>query len=177
MLDSMIRIAGIANESVVDGPGLRSTIFFQGCRHGCKGCHNPETWDPEGGSPVRLRDLIPKLRLNPLITGVTFSGGEPFLQAIAAAELGCFLKEQGLNLWVYTGYKWEYLLKNSMSSGFNELLNIADVLVDGPFQIENKSLQLPFRGSGNQRLIQVSESIKTGEIIQWQPTNSFVMKI
>lgn len=170
MLNSTIRIAGITNDSVVDGPGLRSTVFFQGCPHACEGCHNPETWDPDGGQQIVLQDLVAKLKLNPLTTGVTFSGGEPFLQAPAAAEFGSFLKGQGCDLWVYTGYTWEYLLANSDDLGVSALLKVTDVLVDGPFQIQNKNLQLPFRGSNNQRLIKVSESMKAGVIVQWQPT-------
>ncbi len=177
MFNLIAQIAGIVNESVVDGPGLRTTIFFQGCDHACKDCHNPETWDPTGGMSIQLRDLIPKLRLNPLISGITFSGGDPFFQATVAAELGCFLKEQGLNLWVYTGYTWEYLLNHSNNAGFSALLNVTDVLVDGPFQIENKSLKLPFRGSSNQRLINVYESIKTGVLVEWQPTVRSMVEI
>jgi len=169
MLNSIVQIAGIISESVVDGPGLRSTIFFQGCDHACKDCHNPETWDPKGGTSMLLQDLVSKLGLNPLITGVTFSGGDPFFQATVAAELGCFLKDQGLNLWVYTGYTWEYLLNHSENAGFRALLDVTDVLVDGPFQIEKKSLKLPFRGSSNQRLINVSKSIQTGVVVEWQP--------
>jgi anaerobic ribonucleoside-triphosphate reductase activating protein len=170
MINTTVRIAGITTESVVDGPGLRGTVFFQGCPHACEGCHNPETWDPGGGQEIKLEDLLAKLKINPLTTGVTFSGGEPFYQAIAAAELGSFLKEQGLNLWVYTGYLWEYLLENMNHSGFSALLQVTDVLVDGPFQYPHKTLQLPFRGSSNQRLIKVSESLKAGVIVYWQPT-------
>jgi anaerobic ribonucleoside-triphosphate reductase activating protein len=170
MLNANIRIAGIATESVVDGPGLRSTVFFQGCSHACPDCHNPETWDPSGGQLITCRDLLGKLKLNPLTAGVTFSGGEPFLQAVAAAELGKFLKQQGLSLWVYTGYVWEYLLTNSGNPGFGALLEVTDVLVDGPFQKKYRDLQLAFRGSSNQRLIKVSESLKTGAIVEWQPT-------
>jgi anaerobic ribonucleoside-triphosphate reductase activating protein len=170
MLNSIIRIAGITYESVVDGPGLRSTVFFQGCPHACKGCHNPETWAPEGGQEIVVQDLLKKLKLNPLTTGVTFSGGEPFNQAIAAAEVGCFLQEQSINLWVYTGYNWEYLLDNISHSGFDSLLKVTDVLVDGPFQKQHQTLQLPFRGSSNQRIIRVPESLKAGAIVLWQPT-------
>jgi anaerobic ribonucleoside-triphosphate reductase activating protein len=170
MLNSTVRIAGITTESVVDGPGLRSTVFFQGCPHACANCHNPETWDPGGGRQLTLQELASKLKLNPLIAGVTFSGGEPFLQASAAAKFGSYLKERGYGLWVYTGYTWEYLLANSDDVGCNALLDVTDVLVDGPFQNQYKQLQLPFRGSSNQRLIRVPESIKAGVIIEWQPT-------
>jgi anaerobic ribonucleoside-triphosphate reductase activating protein len=174
MLNSTVRIAGITTESVVDGPGLRSTVFFQGCPHACEGCQNPETWAPGGGQEIVLQDLLTKLKLNPLITGVTFSGGEPFSQAIAAAELGCFLKELGINLWVYTGYIWEYLLDNLSHSGFEALLKVTDVLIDGPFQNQHKALQLPFKGSSNQRIIRVPESLKAGVIVHWQPTTIII---
>jgi anaerobic ribonucleoside-triphosphate reductase activating protein len=170
MLNLTARIAGIVTESVVDGPGLRNTIFFQGCPHACEGCHNPETWDLAGGQEIALKDLFSMLKLNPLLAGVTFSGGEPFYQAVAAAELGRLLKEQGFNLWVYTGYRWEYLLENISHSGFSALLKVIDVLVDSPFQKQHQTLQLPFRGSSNQRIIRVSESLKTGVIVHWQPT-------
>ena len=173
MLNSTVRIAGITTESVVDGPGLRSTVFFQGCPHACEGCHNPETWNPDGGQEVTLRDLLTKLKLNPLIAGVTFSGGEPFYQASVAAELGRLLQEQGFNLWVYTGYTWEYLLDNISYSGFSTLLKVTDVLVDSPFQKQDKALQLPFKGSSNQRIIKVSESLKAGAIIQWRADNNY----
>lgn len=162
-----VRIAGVAVESVVDGPGLRSTVFFQGCPHACPGCHNPETWDPGGGKEIDLTELLGLLKLNPLISGVTFSGGEPFSQAIPAARLGSYLKTLGLNLWVYTGYTWDFLVKNSNDRGFKELLDSADVVVDGPFLNEARTFGLPFRGSSNQRLIKVRESIDSGKIIEW----------
>lgn len=169
MTNSTVRIAGIANESTVDGPGLRCTIFFQGCPHACDGCHNPETWDPTAGREITLTGLISALKLNPLIKGVTFSGGEPLLQAVPLAELGGFLKKLNLNIWIYTGYTWEYLLEHSNRPGYLELLKVTDVLVDGPFKQGLKSLTLPFRGSRNQRLIQVPESLKTGTIVEWRP--------
>jgi anaerobic ribonucleoside-triphosphate reductase activating protein len=169
MLNSTVRIAGVTNESVVDGPGLRSTVFFQGCPHACEGCHNPETWDPTGGQVVTLKDLLVQLKLDPLTAGVTFSGGEPFGQAVSAAELGGLLKNMGFNLWVYTGYDWEYLLDNSNHSSYRELLKVTDILVDGPFQHQYKKLTLPFRGSSNQRIIKVQESFKSGAIVHWLP--------
>ncbi len=168
MYEFTMRIAGIAYESVVDGPGLRNTVFFQGCPHACPGCHNPETWDPAAGLEYSLQNLLAALKLNPLISGVTFSGGEPFLQAEAAAQLGEIIKAQGLNLWVYTGYTWEYLLQSKNSKGFNALLKTADVLIDGPFIDEHKSLNLPFRGSANQRIIRVKESVAAGTIVSWR---------
>ncbi len=165
-----LRIAGVANESIVDGPGIRDTIFFQGCPHACPGCHNPETWETGGGNEISILDLLSLLIINPLVTGVTFSGGEPFLQASAAAALGGIFKEKGLDLWVYTGFTWEDLLVNTEKPGFKELLKIADVIVDGPFRKELKDNSIKFIGSSNQRLINVKISLETGRIVQWLPT-------
>lgn len=163
------RIAGVATESVVDGPGIRSTIFFQGCPHACPGCHNPDTWRSDGGKKINIDELIELLKLNPLVTGVTYSGGEPFQQARFAVALGERLRELGLNLWVYTGYTWDFLLANLNRPGYKELLELAEVLIDGPFIREQQDLGLLFRGSRNQRLIKVRESLAKGAIIDWKP--------
>lgn len=164
-----VRIAGVATESVVDGPGLRSVIFFQGCPHACPGCHNPETWDPRGGHAYPLGEVIAQLKLNPLIQGVTLSGGEPFLQAGPVAVLAEFLKARGYNLWIYTGYVWEELIQRLHEPAIKKILKNADVLVDGPFSEKARDLQLAFRGSTNQRLIRVHESMEQGKIINWVP--------
>ncbi|HEX7715057.1 MAG TPA: anaerobic ribonucleoside-triphosphate reductase activating protein [Bacillota bacterium] len=164
-----VRIAGVATESVVDGPGIRSTVFFQGCRHACPGCHNPETWDTAGGRQVTLAELIDLLKLNPLISGVTFSGGEPFLQAGPAAVLGNHLRKLGLNLWVYTGFTWEDLMNTPDHPENQALLEIATVVVDGPFRQQLKDLSLPFRGSANQRLIDAQASLAAGRVVIWSP--------
>lgn len=164
----LVRIAGVTTESVVDGPGIRSTIFFQGCPHACPGCHNPETWSDDGGKELEISELIGLLNINPLVTGVTFSGGDPFQQAPAAAALGSLLRKMGLNLWVYTGYTWEFLVKNLNRPGYQDLLNLAEVLVDGPFIREQRNLSLLFRGSANQRLIKVAESLVSGKIVAWE---------
>lgn len=169
MVNQKVRIAGIARESVVDGPGIRSTIFFQGCPHACPGCHNPDTWRFDGGSEIGLTDLIRLLDLNPLVTGVTFSGGEPFQQAQSAAVLGRYLRKLGLNIWVYTGYTWDFLMANLERPGYKELLEVAEVLIDGPFIREQRDPSLLFRGSANQRLIKVTESMASGRIVLWQP--------
>lgn len=166
---TFVRIAGVATESVVDGPGIRSTIFFQGCGHACPGCHNPETWDPDGGRQVTLVELLNLLKLNPLVSGVTFSGGEPFLQAGPAAVLGNYLRKLGLNLWVYTGYTWEELMDQPDHPEYQALLEIAAVVVDGPFQQQVKDPGLPFRGSTNQRLIDAPASLAAGRVVTWSP--------
>lgn len=164
------RIAGVTTESVVDGPGIRSTIFFQGCPHACPGCHNPDTWRLDGGKEIKVADVIKLLKINPLVSGVTFSGGEPFQQAQVAVALGRYLRELGLNLWVYTGYTWEFLLANLDRPGYKELLELTEVLVDGPFIREKQDLGLLFRGSANQRLINVQESLAKGTVVTWQPS-------
>jgi anaerobic ribonucleoside-triphosphate reductase activating protein len=162
------RIAGVTVESLVDGPGIRSVVFFQGCPHHCPGCHNPETWAWEAGREILGSDLISLLQLNPLVDGVTFSGGEPFSQASAAVVLGKYLKSLHLNLWIYTGYMWEYLRAATGHPEFQELLAIADVLVDGPYLAQAREPGGIFRGSANQRMINVPASLESGKVIQWQ---------
>lgn len=168
-----MRIAGIVHESVTDGPGLRTTIFFQGCPHACPGCHNPQTWDMTGGEAVSFEALKNRLRLSPLLSGVTLSGGDPFAQAEAAAQVAAYGKAKGLNVWVYTGYRWEKLLKEMDRPGFRDLIQQADVLIDGPFQINHRDLNLPFRGSSNQRILRVQESLRAGQAIAWDPDPLF----
>lgn len=147
-----IRIAGTQNDSIVDGEGLRFTVFVQGCLRGCKGCHNPRTHDLLGGYEVEVDELISEMKKNPLLDGLTISGGEPFLQVDACAELALKAHEIGLNVWCYTGYKFEEL---SDSEVYKRLLDQVDILVDGEFILEQRTLSLPWRGSKNQRLIDV----------------------
>lgn len=162
-----LRIAGIVKESVVDGPGLRFVVFAQGCRHGCKGCHNPDTWDPSGGTPVTVEELLKQIKAARLIKGVTFSGGEPFLQAALLARLGQEVKKLGLDLIIYTGYTWEELLALAEEDrGIKDLIMVSDYIVDGPFIMAQRDLELPFRGSRNQRIIDVSESLIQGKVVQ-----------
>lgn len=150
-----IRIANIIEDSIVDGPGLRLTVFTQGCPHHCKGCHNPSTFDPEGGSLISIDEILKRIRENPLLSGITLSGGEPFLQSEPLAMLAKAVKEMGLTVYTYTGFTLEKL-----QAGFNEnpawkeLLYYTDVLIDEPFILEERTLSLPFRGSRNQRLIE-----------------------
>jgi len=164
-----LRIAGVVRESIVDGPGLRHTVFCQGCEHACPGCHNPETWDLQGGETVDGETLLQRIPIHPLISGITFSGGEPFLQAPAVAGLAAYFKKLGLNIWVYTGYRWEDLMNRMDQPGYRELLSVTDVLVDGPFIQSLRTTSHPFRGSSNQRLIAVAQSLDSGAIVEWQP--------
>lgn len=161
-----IRIAGTVEDSIVDGPGLRFVVFTQGCPHHCDGCHNPETHDFTGGKVTTTDALFEQCMENPLCSGVTFSGGEPFCQAEALYELGSRFKSAGKHLMCYSGWTFEELLaKAQREEAVGKLLSIADVLVDGKFDISKRSLSLQYRGSSNQRLINVQESLKTGTTV------------
>lgn len=161
-----IRIAGTVEDSIVDGPGLRFVVFTQGCPHHCDGCHNPETHDFTGGKVTTTDALFEQCMENPLCSGVTFSGGEPFCQAEALYELGNRFKSAGKHLMCYSGWTFEELLAKAQREGsVGKLLSIADVLVDGKFDISKRSLSLQYRGSSNQRLINVQESLKTGTTV------------
>lgn len=155
-----LRVAGTVGESIVDGPGIRYVIFTQGCPHHCPGCHNPETHDFAGGKAVEWETLLADIRKNPLISGVTFSGGEPFSQAGALLPLAQALKAEGHHLMAYTGYTFEELLRGSGEQ--RALLATLDLLVDGRFELAQKSLELRFRGSANQRILDVQKSLAAG---------------
>lgn len=155
-----LRIAGTVGESIVDGPGIRYVIFTQGCPHHCPGCHNPETHDFEGGQAVETGTLLADIRKNPLVSGVTFSGGEPFAQAGALLPLAQALRADGKHLMAYTGYTFEELLQGGEE--VRALLAQLDLLVDGRFVLAQKSLELRFRGSANQRILDVQRSLAEG---------------
>lgn len=164
-----IRIAGTANDSIVDGPGLRFTVFTQGCPHRCDGCHNPHTHDFNGGSETDTGVLVEKFLQNPLIDGITLSGGEPFCQAKACAELAMEAKKNNLDVIAYTGFDMEYLLENSNEeNGYMELLQTVDYLIDGKFDKTQRSLELRFKGSRNQRTIDVARSLSQNEIVTFE---------
>lgn len=154
-------ISGLANDSIVDGPGLRYTIFTQGCPHHCPGCHNPETHAVNQGKKIDLDQIITDISNNPLLDGVTFSGGEPFLQSKACTCLAKLLHEKNLNIWVYTGYTFEELMQSKHTDWYAFLKQI-DVLVDGHFEQQNRSLDLKYKGSTNQRIIDMKNSLKQG---------------
>jgi len=150
-------LAGIVEESVVDGTGLRTTIFVQGCPHQCKGCHNPSAWEFSGGQKFTLAELFDKVQSNPLLSGITLSGGEPFCYAKELAVLSQAVRELGLNVWCYTGYTLAELQEKAQSDlSTKKLLDQIDVLVDGPFIESQKSGLLKFRGSNNQRIIDLN---------------------
>ena len=163
-----IRLAGIVKESVVDGPGIRMVVFVQGCPHHCPGCHNENTQDPFGGYLSTVQEVIDQLPSNPLVTGMTFSGGEPFMQAGALAVIGKAAKQRNLSVFNYTGFVFETLLEQSKNNpDIAALLAITDVLIDGPFLLEQRDISLAFRGSGNQRLLDVPTSLRQGKAVEW----------
>ena len=160
-----LRIAGIVEESITDGPGIRMVVFAQGCKHKCKGCHNPQTHSFDGGTLIEIDDLIREIKKNPLLDGVTLSGGDPFEQAEVFSEFAARVRALGLTVVTYTGYTYENLLAISKERpGFASLLKNTDILVDGPFISEKKNLLLKFRGSENQRIIDVKQSLRYQQI-------------
>lgn len=151
-----VRVFGTANDSIVDGPGIRFTIFTQGCVHDCEGCHNPESHDPTGGEEIEVDAIWKKIAANPLLDGITLSGGEPLLQPEPLLQLADRAHQAGLNVWTYTGYLYEDVLEGVAGEKAKELLLASDVVVDGPFEQDKMSLDLKFRGSSNQRIITVA---------------------
>lgn len=161
----MFKISGLVNDSIVDGPGMRYTVFTQGCPHNCEGCHNPHTHDPNGGRYCTTEEVLNQIRENPLLDGLTLSGGEPFVQSKELIELAKTVKEMGLSVMAYSGFTFEELLKMDDAV---ELLKYCDILVDGRFVIDQRSLELRFRGSKNQRIINVPDSLKTGNVVEME---------
>lgn len=163
-----IRIAGIVQDSIVDGSGMRLTVFTQGCPHHCPGCHNPETHDFNGGSLVDTSVIVAMLDTDPLLDGITFSGGEPFEQVEAIKFIAHEAHKRRLNVWCYTGWTWEEIMDKPHMRG---LLAYIDVLVDGRFVMEQRSLALKWRGSTNQRVIDVAESLFAGTVVEMGEQN------
>ena len=164
-----LRIAGIEPESFVDGPGIRMTIFTQGCHHNCPGCQNPQTHDFIGGHYIEIEEILDMIEENPLLDGITFSGGDPMDQAAALIPLAREIKERGMNLVIFTGYTYERLMELTQEHPeMFELLTFADILIDGPFILAKRSLELKFRGSSNQRIIDVQESLSQGHVVLHQ---------
>ena len=163
-----LRISGTIEESITDGPGYRFTVFTQGCPHRCPGCHNPQTHDPAGGKVIDTDSLLPGIKEDPLLSGVTFSGGEPFLQPAPLADLAEKVKPLGLNVWVYSGWTYEEL-KAMENPDVERLLAASDVLVDGRFIQAEKSIALLYRGSRNQRLVDLNKTRAEGQVAEWTP--------
>lgn len=162
-----IRLAGIVNESVVDGPGIRMVFFTQGCRHHCPGCHNPETHDETGGELYDTQQLAAAIEAHRFIAGITLSGGEPLLQAAACAELAACARQQGKNVLLYSGYTYEQLRElAAVDAAVAALLQATDILIDGPFVLEQRNIDLTFRGSANQRIIDLPRSMQEGRVCE-----------
>lgn len=157
----MLNLSGIVEDSIVDGPGIRVCIFCQGCPHHCPGCHNPETWVFDQGQDFEETRILDIVKGNPLCHGVTFSGGEPFAQAEGFAKLARLLKAEGYEVASYSGYTFEALLHGTPDQ--RALLEAIDILIDGPFVLSEKSLELSFRGSKNQRILDVKRSLAAGQ--------------
>lgn len=164
LTDSLLRVAGFTRESIVDGKGLRLTIFCQGCPHGCPGCHNPETHDINGGRMIKTSEVLEMALSNPLLDGITLSGGEPMLQPEPLTELCRAAVKNGLNIWIYTGYTLEELLEEN-NAGRLGLLALADVVVDGRFILSQRTLDMPFAGSRNQRILNAKKSLSEGRAV------------
>jgi len=164
-----LRIAGIMRESIVDGPGIRFAVFCQGCPHDCPDCHNPETHDFNGGTEVSIEKILKAIDENPMLKGVTFSGGEPTCQAEGFLTLAKAVKARGLDITVFSGYTYEQLMQRAEEEpALARLLELTDLLIDGPFVKTKKDLTLQFRGSSNQRLIDMNATRKVGQIVLWE---------
>ncbi len=184
-----MRVAGIERNSIVDGEGWRYAIFFQGCLHKCKGCHNPETWQFGIGTEMTVQQIIDDLNESDEagFYDVTFSGGDPFFQASEIKELAKEIKADGRGIWAYTGFEFDKFLeyikdgelntkkeftnsdKAEITEDMIELLQYIDVVVDGRFILEQRTLEEQYRGSTNQRLIDVQESLKKKDIVLYEP--------
>lgn len=164
-----MRIAGIVQESIVDGPGLRVAVFTQGCVHNCPGCHNPETHDPAGGREMSVQEAAEEIGRNPLTDGLTLTGGDPFCQAADCAALAAAAHAMQYDVWTYTGWTFEELMERAKTdAAAAALLKETDVLVDGPFMLALRSFSAPWRGSTNQRLIDVKKSLAAGAAVEME---------
>lgn len=156
----MLRVIDISEGTSVDGPGLRTSIYFAGCEHHCEGCHNPQSWDPKAGRDATIEELMEIIDFNDF--NVTFSGGDPLFQAEEVTELARRIKlDLNKNIWCYTGFLWENIVDDQR---YRPLLETIDVLVDSPFLLSLRDIELRFRGSSNQRIIDVKKSLKSGTV-------------
>ncbi len=161
-----IRVAGVKKESLIDGPGISFVIFTQGCYRECPECHNPDARPLEGGMDFTLEELKEEIDTSKYVDTLVFSGGEPFLQAEVLARLGKWAQQRGLKVVTYSGYTFEYLLDKSNEHGtYRKLLEVSNILIDGAYVSEERDLMLAFRGSKNQRIIDVKDSLQREEAV------------
>lgn len=169
----MIDVASIIKESSIDGEGIRYVLFTQGCKHNCAGCHNPQTHEFGCGTKMNPNDIYEDMSLNPLLDGITFSGGDPFFQAEECIPLAKLCKDNGFSTWAYTGFSFDDFLKFKNNEECNEwvtkdmidFLDYIDVVVDGRFMLEKRTLDMQFVGSSNQRLVDVKKSLKENKVV------------
>ena len=170
----MIRLAGIEKESYVDGEGLRYVLFLQGCNHNCKECHNPETHDFNGGNEVDEQEIISDILSSPLLDGITFSGGDPLFQAGKLIRIAQACIDNNLDIWLYTGFVFDEFIKfinnekhdTRINQDMINLLQMVDVVVDGPFVTHLRTLEDGFKGSKNQRIIDCKKSLRLKKIVE-----------
>ena len=160
--DDSVRILDIIHGTTVDGPGFRTSIYVSGCRHRCPECHNPESWDFNAGEPMTVNEIESIIREEDF--DITLSGGDPMYQPGFVKAIGRISRETGHTLWVYTGFTWEDLVDDVR---YKDVLPYIDVMVDGPFRIELKDRDLLFRGSSNQRIIDVASTLNCGNVVLW----------
>ena len=169
LFTNKISVLKIVEDTTVDGPGFRTSIYAAGCEHGCKGCHNPESWEISNGNWMDIDEILKIIESN-FLAQVSFSGGDPLFQPEAFTELARRIKlETQKNIWCYTGFTFQKILRNPKLSA---ILPYIDVLVDGQFIEKKKVANLPFVGSSNQRIINVKESLKANKIVEWE--NPFI---
>lgn len=167
LVSDTIRITGVVRESIVDGPGIRFVVFAQGCPHRCKGCHNEASHDFSAGNECKTEKIVSEIEKDPLISGVTFSGGEPFCQPEGFLDLAMKLKEKKINILAFTGYTYEELAKiQEKNESVKKLIENIDVLIDGPFVWEKRDLTQQFRGSANQRYIDLNATRENGALVE-----------
>ena len=165
LFTNKISVLKIVEDTTVDGPGFRTSIYAAGCEHGCKGCHNPESWEISNGKWMDIDEILKIIKSN-FLAQVSFSGGDPLFQPEAFTELARRIKlETQKNIWCYTGFTFQKILRNHKLSA---ILPYIDVLVDGQFIEKKKVDNLPFVGSSNQRIINVKESLKANKIVEWK---------
>ena len=166
MPKQVLRLSGLTSESLVDGPGLRYVIFTQGCPHRCPNCHNPTSWDMDTGKEFTVKEIIRMLKKQKKIQGVTFSGGEPFLQAAELSQIALAAHQLGLDVVTYSGFTYEELIEQGKNDiNIIALLSASDLLIDGKYIDAKRNTSLPFRGSSNQRIIKIQETQKIGKIV------------